>query len=135
MALPYAGLDANGFIENAYRERIVSGFADPAFVLSVNFSGAPALTLDDFRHYKQHTIVGATIKVTAPLGQYDNERLLNIGTNRWSLKPELGISHALGDWIIEGAAAVTVFTDNSEFFSGQKLEQAPIYSTQGACGL
>lgn len=131
IAMPYAGLDANGFLDGAYRERIVSGFADPTFILSVNFSGAPALTLKEFQSYKQNTIVGATVKVTAPLGQYDEDRLLNIGTNRWVFKPELGISQMRGDWIIEGATAVAFYTDNTEFFNGQKLEQAPIYSVQG----
>lgn len=131
MAFPYAGLEANGFIDGAYHERVVSGFADPTFAVSVNFSGAPALTLDEFRKYQQDTIVGATIKLTVPWGQYDPDRLLNLGTNRWSLKPELGISQALGDWIIEGAAAVSFYTDNNDFFGGQELEQAPIYSMQG----
>lgn len=131
MAFPYAGLDANGFIDGAYRERIVSGFADPSFAVSVNLSGAPALTLNEIRKYQQDTIVGATIKLTVPWGQYDSDRLLNLGTNRWSVKPELGISQSLGDWIIEGAAAVSFYTDNSDFFGGQELEQAPIYSMQG----
>ena len=131
IVMPYAGLDANGFLDGAYRERNVSGFADPTFVFSVNFSGAPALTLDEFQTYTQDTIVGATIKITAPLGQYDEEKLLNIGTNRWTFKPELGISQAMGDWIVEGAAAIAFYTDNTESFAGQKLEQAPIYSAQG----
>ncbi len=131
IVMPYAGLDANGFLDGAYRERNVRGFADPTFVFSVNFSGAPALTLDEFQTYKQDTIVGATIKISAPLGQYDEEKLLNIGTHRWVFKPELGISQAMGDWIVEGAAAVAFYTDNTEFFAGQKLEQAPIYSAQG----
>lgn len=131
VAIPYAGLDANGFLEGAYRERNVNGFADPAFAFSVNFSGAPALSLDEFRNYQQDTIIGATLKITAPWGQYDADKLLNLGTNRWSLKPEIGISQALGNWIVEGAVAVTLYTDNSNFFGGQKLEQAPVYSTQG----
>jgi len=127
---PYAGLDANGYFEGAYHERVVSGFADPTIAVSVNFSGAPALPLDEFRQYQQDTVIGATLKITAPWGQYDADRLINIGTNRWSIKPEIGISQALGSWIVEGAAAVTVYTDNSEYWGGQKLEQDPIYSAQ-----
>jgi hypothetical protein len=131
IVLPYARFDAHGFIDGEYRERNVSGFADPTFAFSVNFSGAPALTLDSFQKYKQETIIGATIKIRAPWGQYDSDRLLNLGTNRWSLEPELGLSRALGKWIVEGAVAVTAFTDNHDFFGGQKLELAPIYSAQG----
>lgn len=131
MVLPYAGLNANGYLAGVYHERVVSGFADPSFALSINFSGAPALSLEEFRNYQQDTIVGASLKVTAPWGQYESDRLINIGTNKWSIKPELGISQALGNWILEGSAAVTFFTDNSEFYNGQNLEQEPIYSVQG----
>lgn len=131
MVLPYVGLDGDGIIDNVYHERVVSGFADPVLALSVNISGAPALTLNEFRSYQQDTIVGTTIKLRAPMGQYDPDKLLNLGNNRWSLKPELGISQAWGQWILEAAASVTVYTDNNDFYGGQTLEQAPIYSAQG----
>lgn len=128
---PYAGMDVNGFVEGEYRERNVSGFADTVLALSVNFSGAPALTLPEFASYRQDTIIGATLKVVAPSGQYDETKLFNLSSNRWSIKPEIGISQALGSWVLEGAAAVAIYTDNNEFFGGQKLEQDPIYSVQG----
>ena len=48
-------------------------------------------------------IVGASLQVSAPFGQYDNDRLVNIGTNRWSFKPESGISKALCQWTLEGS--------------------------------
>jgi hypothetical protein len=131
LLLPYGWLDANGYVQGAYHERQVSGPADPVIVLSVNFHGAPALTAREFSSYRQDTIIGATLKVTAPLGQYDEDKLLNLGTHRWSVKPEVGISQALGVWILEGAAAVTFYTDNDDFFGGQRLEQDPIYSVQG----
>ncbi len=131
IVLPYGRLDANGYVDGVYAERNVSGLADPILLLSVNFIGAPALTLDEYRRYQQDTIVGATLKVTAPLGQYDADRLINLGTHRWSFKPEIGISKALGNWVLEGAAAVSLYTTNDDFFGGQTLEQDPIYSLQG----
>jgi len=131
LVLPYAGLDASGFVEGEYRERQVSGLADPSFVISLNLSGAPALRLEEFSRYRQTTITGATLRITAPWGQYDADKLLNIGTNRWSIKPELGVSHALGSWIVEGAVAATFYTANDDYFRGQQLKQDPIYSLQG----
>ena len=131
LALPYARLNATGYVYGAYHERKVSGLADPAVLFSVNFHGAPALTPDEFSRYRQDTIVGATFKLTAPAGQYDEDRLLNIGTHRWSLKPEIGFSQAIGNWIVEGAAAVTWYTVNHEFFGAQELKQDPVYSLQG----
>jgi hypothetical protein len=129
--LPFAGLDANGYLDGTYQERVVSGFADPTFALSVNLSGAPALPLKEFLQYRQDTVIGATLQVTAPWGQYDSDRLINIGTHRWSIKPEIGLSQALGSWNLEGAAGITFYTSNDNFFGGQKLEVEPIYSVQG----
>jgi hypothetical protein len=112
-------------------ERKVDGFADPRFRLSVNLYGSPALTLKEFRDYEQDLIIGASLQVSAPAGQYDDSRLINIGNNRWSFKPEIGISQAVGPWTLELQAAATFFTDNDDFFGGNRRSQDPIYSLQG----
>ena len=67
----------------------------------MNFIGAPALTAAEFKDYRQDFILGASLRLTAPLGQYDSDKLVNIGTNRWSLKPEIGFSKAFGRWTVE----------------------------------
>ena len=131
MVLPYARLDASGFVDDVLRTREQDGLADPAFYFTVNLSGAPALSFEEFRDYRQETIVGLTFRLTAPLGAYDDDRLLNIGTNRWSFKPEIGISRAWADWTFEAAAAAIVFSDNDDFDSGKTRKQEPIYSLQG----
>ena len=101
------------------RERFVTGFGDPAFRFSMNFIGAPALTAAEFKDYRQDFIFGASLRVAIPLGQYDDTRLVNIGSNRWSVKTEIGCSKAFGRWTVELAPAVSVYTDNSDFFNGQ----------------
>jgi hypothetical protein len=108
----------------------VTGLADPTIALSFNFFGAPAVSLEEFRRYRQATIVGATLKMTVPVGQYDSDRLINIGTNRWSIKPEIGVSHVIGRWILEGAASIAWYETNEEFFRGNTLKQELIYSAQ-----
>ena len=130
LLVPYAWLDAAGYVQGSYQTREVSGLADPTLSLSMNFLGAPALRLDEFSGYRQDTIIGATFKVTAPFGQYDQDKLLNIGTHRWSFKPELGVSKALGVWIVEGSAAVSWYASNDDFYGGQTQQQDPIYSLQ-----
>jgi Putative MetA-pathway of phenol degradation len=129
--LPYAWLSGSGKVGGGEQDRKVSGFADPAVRFSVNLYGSPALSLEEFKSYRQDTIIGVSLLVTAPLGQYDSDKLVNIGTNRWSFKPEVGISKALGRWTIETAAGGTFFTKNDDFFGGQTREQDPIYSVQG----
>jgi hypothetical protein len=111
-------------------DRDISGLGDPKFRLSVNFFGAPALSLKEFAGFKQDLIIGASLQVSAPVGQYDASRLVNLGTNRWSFKPELGISQALGRWTLEGMAAVTLYTDNEDFYQHTTRSQDPIYSLQ-----
>lgn len=128
--VPYADLSGTAKLAGQAREREVSGFADPRFRLSVNFYGAPALSLEEFSSYQQDLIVGATLEVSPPLGQYDSDKLVNIGTNRWTIKPELGVSKALGQFTLEMSAAATFFTPNNDFLDGRTLEQKPLYSVQ-----
>ena len=131
VVLPYAWLSGSAEVEGQPRERDVSGLADPRLRFSVNLYGAPALALPEFASYRQDVIIGASLQVSAPLGQYDPDKLVNIGTNRWSFKPELGISKALGPLTLELSTGVTLYTDNHDFFGGKTRAQAPIYSVQG----
>jgi hypothetical protein len=128
--LPYSWLQGTAEYRGQTVERKVDGQLDPRFRLSVNFYGAPALELKDFRNYKQDLIVGASLQVSAPLGQYDETKLVNLGNNRWFFKPELGVSKAMGEWTLEGKLAATIYTKNDDFFNGNTRKQAPIYSAQ-----
>jgi hypothetical protein len=93
--------------------------------------GAPALSLEAFRDYTPDVIVGTSLEITPPLGQYDSDKLLNTGTNRWSFKPELGISKAWGPLTFEFATGLRFYIDNNDFLDGRTLEVEPIYSVQG----
>jgi len=135
VVLPYARLSANGDVEGQSQSVDRSGFGDVAMRLAINLYGAPALSAQEFRDYHQDTIVGVSLLVTAPTGQYYPTKLVNIGTNRWSFKPEVGVSKALGSWILEGAFGVTFYTDNDEFagsnFQGNSVRsQDPLYALQ-----
>ena len=131
VVLPYAWLSGTAEFAGQPQAREVSGVVDPRLRLSVNFYGAPALTLKEFAGYKQDLILGASLQVSVPLGQYDADRLVNIGTNRWFFKPELGISKAWGPLTLEVAAGVSLYTDNRDFLDGKTRAQAPLYSVQG----
>jgi hypothetical protein len=131
LILPYALLSGTGTVRMQEKNRNISGFADPAVRFSVNLYGAPALLFKEFQQYQQDIIIGVSLLVTAPLGQYDSSKLVNIGTNRWSFKPELGISKTLGRWTLESAAGVMFFTNNNSFMGRKTREQDPVYSVQG----
>ncbi len=128
--VPYSHFTGSAMASGVLRERDISGFNDPRFRVSMNFYGAPALSVKEFASYHQDLIVGASLQVGAPLGQYDPTRLVNLGNNRWSFKPELGISKAWGAWVVEVAPSVTLYTDNTDFNNGRTLKQDPLYSLQ-----
>ena len=131
VVLPYAWVSGSADFQGVPRERSVSGFGDPRLRFSVNFCGAPALPLAQFADYRQDLIIGGSIQVTAPLGRYDADKLLNIGTNRWAVRPQLGISKAVGPLTLELAADIAYYTDNDDFLGGKTLAQDPVYSVQG----
>jgi hypothetical protein len=106
------------------------GIGDPRLRLAMNFYGAPAMTPKAFASYRQRTIAGVSVTVALPLGQYDSTKLINLGTNRWSIKPEVGLSRAYGRWVVEAMAGVWLFTDNTNFVGGRTREQDPIATAQ-----
>ena len=128
---PYAC--ASGAAEFAGQSvgRNVCGWGDPRIRLSMNLYGAPALSLREFAGYKQDLIVGTSLQIGVPLGRYDADKLLNIGTHRWSIKPEFGLSKAIGSLTLELIGGATFYTENDSFLGNKKREQDPIYSLQG----
>jgi len=133
--LPYAWGDAEGKVEGQQQRTTRSGLADLRVRFSVNLVGGPALSRQEFATAKRNVAVGASVVVNAPTGQYEPVRLINIGTNRWAFKPEVGVAWFRGRWEFDGAAGVWLFTDNPEFYTGtSRLEQDPLTSFQAhAC--
>ena len=111
-----------------------SGIGDTKLKFATNLIGAPALPLADFVKRKPATTLGAGLTISAPTGEYHADKLVNIGTNRWAIKPELGLSHPVGPWSFEAIAGVWFFEDNDEFFGKQRREQEPLASVQGHLG-
>jgi hypothetical protein len=99
--------------------------------MSVIFIGGPALPLSGFKDYKQNFVMGASLQVYFPVGQYDPEKLVNLGTNRFTFKPEIGISKTIKQLILELALAGQFYTVNNNFYNGQTMSQDPIGSVQG----
>jgi len=142
-ALSLAGRSANlgiqvpvvaGHLEGLYLGEFAEvdrfGLTDPRFRFAVNLYGAPAMVPKAYASYRMRTIVGVSVVVSPPLGQYDSTRLINIGNNRWSFKPELGVARTFGPWVVEGMAGVWMFTDNDDFIGNRTRSQAPIVATQ-----
>jgi len=130
--VPYADGETSTTIDGTDYSRNYEGFGDITATLSVNLMGAPAMDTAGFKRLRENPqpILGASIKLVAPTGQYDNNRIINVGANRWASKLELGYILPLSPrWLFETDLGAWVFADNDDFISTTR-EQNPIYSLQ-----
>ena len=129
--LPYAELSSTKNMGIQGLNASAEGLSDPVIKFSANLYGAPALSLEEFKNYKQDLIIGASIAATIPWGKYNNEQMVNVGANRSLIKPGVGLSQAIGPWRLELAGMATIYTKNTSFMGSNVLSQNPIYSTEG----
>jgi outer membrane putative beta-barrel porin/alpha-amylase len=137
-SLPYGIGNVRGTVMDADTKAYRSGLFDSTFRFSVNLMGGPAMDVTDFRKWRQKTIVGMSLRLVAPSGQYDPTKLINYGANRWGFKPEVGLSRRWGHWVLDSYAAAWFYTNNHEFFSHNQFSpgtnvqsQAPIGAFEG----
>ena len=132
--LPYSRADVSGDVLEQQRAVTRSGLADPRLRLAVNLFGGPALNREEFAAREPSTTLGASLTVVAPFGKYDSDRLINLGSNRWAFKPEIGVYQPLGPWSLELYGGAWFYTDNDDFFGGVRREQEPIATLQAHVG-
>jgi hypothetical protein len=129
--VPVAWGDASGDVGEVSGTASRRGLADPRLRLSMILKGSPAMTPAEFAKAPRRTILGVSLTVVPPLGQYDPEKLVNLGTNRWSFKPEIGLSYPAGRWTIDTYGALLLFTSNDEYYPGSSVRrQDPIFAVQ-----
>jgi hypothetical protein len=108
-----------------------SGWSDTFLRVAVNLYGAPPLSGKEYAAYRKgaevETIVGMGLAVRLPTGDYMEDKLINLGQNRFAFRPQLGAVHTRGKWSAEVTGEVSFYTDNDEFFNGNTLEQEPLY--------
>ncbi len=131
LSMPYVYMSASATLGGSFVEGDRGGWATPRARLAVNLLGGPALKPKEFAKYKQGRNLGVSLTVAPPGGQYTSDHLINFGTNRWGIKPEIGYSSIKGKWIFEGAVGVWVFTTNDDAPGGVTRQQNPIGSFQG----
>ncbi len=98
-----------------------SGLLDSFYRFSVNLKGGPAMPVDQFLKWHQKMLIGTSLEIVTPTGQYDPTKLINRGNNRWAFKPEIGYSQRWGHWVVDAYAAAWFYTTDPEFFSHNEL--------------
>jgi hypothetical protein len=132
--LPHEHSRWKGLLAGEPRTADRRGPGDPRVRLSVNFFGSPALRAKAFRAYRAsrpvNTVVGAALAVVLPLGEYQKDKLLNLGQNRYVIRPQLGVVHSRGPWSAELTGSVSLYTDNRDFLVSHKREQDALFALQ-----
>ncbi len=131
-AVPYSWGDVSGLVGEEARAVTRSGLTDARAKLSINLVGNPAMGLREYSKAPRRVIVGTSLTVTTPTGDYDGEKLINLGTNRWGFKPEVGVAVPKGRWDIDTYLGVWLFTDNGDFYTGGRTRsQDRVVALQG----
>jgi hypothetical protein len=107
------------------------GMADTQVVLVHNLFGGPALTKEEFANWTPETFMTGALWITAPTGDYDKNRVINIGSNRWAFKPEIAFGTPIGPTWLEINSYVSLYGDNDNYQGSEKLEQKPLYAVEG----
>lgn len=130
--LPYAWGTTLGTIQGELRRRDLAGLGDIGATLSVNLLGAPTMTPADFQELrrKPRPILGASVKILAPIGAYDPDKVINVSGNRWAVKAELGYTLPIRPaWLLEFQLGSWFFGDNHDFV-GMTRKQRSIVAFQ-----
>jgi hypothetical protein len=129
--VPYLWGTASGSV---FEDQIMvrrSGGGDLRARFSMLFKGGDARSSGEFVRRKPAAIVGASVSIIIPSGQYDPARLVNPGSNRWAFKPEIGISKPKGRWTFEVMGGAWLFTTNKSFLGDSHRSQKAMASFQG----
>ena len=132
LSLPFSRGETHGFHESAFHRRETSGMTDSRVRLSINLKGAPSMDAVGFQALRDdpQMIIGASLLVQVPTGEYEPDKLINLGTNRWSVKPAIGVIWPLRpSWLLEFELGAWFFGDNDEFID-ETRKQDPILSTE-----
>ena len=130
--VPYTWGVSEGYVGEIPAKRNFAGFGDIGFTMTVNLMGAPTMSIEDFQNFRAapHTIVGASLKVLLPTGHYEDDRLINVGANRWAVRAKLGtVIPIRPKWLVELTASAWFFEDDDDFLPGVR-QQDPVYAAQ-----
>ena len=131
LVVPYIDGAATGLV-NGIPERVDrEGMSDLRLRLTLSLLPGSAQSVADFMRAAPDRTLGVSLVVNAPSGEYFDDKLVNLGTNRWALRPEFGGSRRFGRWNLDGSLGVWLYGDNDEFLGNKERSQEPVTTLQG----
>jgi len=130
--VPLAGL--SGSISGTNLQGSVSGTGDSSYQVAMLLKGGPALTVEQFENYKPTTTLGLSLTMSAPTGLYNSNKILNLGSDRWSFKPEIALSCPFGTdqkWEFDAYGNAYFYTNNTSYRGKEILGQEPVPGLEG----
>ena len=113
-----------------------SGYGDPNIQLDVNLFGTPRLKSNvDLLNYEPTWTIDAAVLLAFPIGEYQNDKLVNLGLNRWWGRVAFPFKYHFGVFApgymssFEVVPSVWLFAENDDFI-GQKLENDPLWQLE-----
>ena len=113
-----------------------SGFADPSVQLDVNLFGTSQLkSTVDLVNYEPKWTLDAAVLLAFPIGEYDDDKLVNMGLNRWYGRIAFPFKYHFRVFSpgymtsLEITPSVWLFAENDDFV-GQKLENDPMWQLE-----
>lgn len=135
VTVPMAKGHWRGLVDGEEKSVNRQGLLDPKLRVSVNLIGTPATNAQKMSQYlakkSSNTVVGVALSLSLPLGKYYSDKLINLGDNRYTLRPQVGVVHTNGNWSYELTGSVFIHSDNNNFYNGKTREQKPLYTIQG----
>jgi hypothetical protein len=131
-SVPLAGL--GGSVSGTIIQGSTTGVGDSSYTLAMLLKGGAAISVEQFADYKPTTTVGISLTISAPTGPYNPNQLLNLGSDRWSFKPEIALSHPFGPeqkWQLDAYGNAYFFTDNTSYHGVEILRQQPLPGIEG----
>jgi Putative MetA-pathway of phenol degradation len=130
VSVPFGFLNGSAKFQGIDTAGSRTGFYDGRIKFGVNLFGSPALAPQDFQKFQEQTVFGASVVISVPIGQYYPSKLINLGSNRWGFKPELGLSHREGRLFYEIYSGVWFYTKNTDFFKSYVQQENSLFTFQ-----
>lgn len=133
--LPFVTTDTSSTLPVGAADSFSAGIGDPSIAGTINLFGKPELPAREFIRHDHTTSLDLGLMATFPIGEYDENELLNAGSNQWKLRLSTPFIQSLGPWVpgerttLEVTPALHLLGDNDEV-RGNSFDQDPIFSLE-----